>query len=490
MVAVPEVLQRERVHVVPRRGAVEHVGLEHGVELDPGQRDAGAGEHAHVVLEVLADLRRPLGLEDRAELLQHPLACELVGRARIVVAEGDVGGMPGLDCERDAHELRAHVVEAGGLGVERDCRGGFESLEPDVEGRLVQHRLVLGRRGFVGRVAARVEKLAEPGPELEVAVERLERVRVRLGKLQAERADIELHVAPDRDQLLRKRYLIEARPEVLAHLPLDPVGVRDEVLEGPVLGEPPAGCLRPDLRDPGHVVDRVADQGEVVDDGLRRHAELGPDPARVEDRTVHGVDHGDVIVDELGHVLVAGGDEHVEPGLPALLGERADDVVRLDAAYLQNREPERADDGVDGLDLRAQLRGHGRTVRLVLRVPVVAERLALGVEDDRRQLGPNLRLEPLQHVGHAVRGTGRLALGVRERRHRVKRAIQVGGAVHEDEAAAGFGHGTFTCSSPGAGDGAVGVSIAPDARRSRAAGPPRSATVAVVIRLRPGSAPR
>ena len=441
--AVPEVLERERVHVVPRRGAVEHVGLQHGVELDSGQVNAGPGEHAHVVLQVLADLGRAFRFEDRAELPEHHLGRELGRRARVVVPEGNVGGTPGLDRERHPDQVRAHVVEARGLGVERDRVRRAEALDPGVEGGFVEHRLVLGGGGLRRCVVARVEELAEPGPELELPVEGLQRLRVRLDELQVERTDLQGHVAEDRDQFLRERYLRKAAPQVLPDLALDLVRMRDDVLERPVLGEPLRSGLGPDLGDSGHVVHRIADEREVVDDGLRRHPELGRDAGRVEHRIVQVVDHGDVLAHELSHVLVPGAHQHIELPRPGLLGEGADDVVRLHSPHHQHREPERAHDGVDGLDLGAQLHGHGRTVGLVLRVEVVAERLALRVEDHRRELGLHLRLQPFEHVRHAVRGAGRLPLGVGEGGHRVERAIQVRGAVHQDETAARRGHGSF-----------------------------------------------
>ena len=298
--AMPEVLQRQRIHVVAGGGAVEHVGFEHGVERGPGERDPGARKHAHVVLEVLADLRRPFGFQDRAQLREHRLARDLVRRPRVVVPEGDVGGVPGRDGERHPHQLRPHVVEARGLGVEGDLRGGPQALDPGVEGGFVEHRLVLGLQGLDRRPAVRAEQLPEPGLELQLPVERLQRLHVRLAERQIEGTGIEGHVAADRHQLLRERDAVDARPQVLPHLALDLAGMGDEGVERAVLRQPLRRGLRPHLRDPGDVVHRIADQRQVIDDGLRRHAELGLHPGRVEDRPVHGVDHGDPIVHELG----------------------------------------------------------------------------------------------------------------------------------------------------------------------------------------------
>src|SRR5699024_11191595 len=54
--AAAEVLVGQRVHVVARGGAVEHVGGQHGVVVDAGQLDAVPAQHVEVVFQVLADL--------------------------------------------------------------------------------------------------------------------------------------------------------------------------------------------------------------------------------------------------------------------------------------------------------------------------------------------------------------------------------------------------------------------------------------------------
>ena len=56
------------------------------------------------------------------------------------------------------------------------------------------------------------------------------------------------------------------------------------------------------------------------------------------------------------------------PAAAALLRQRADDVVGLDALDAQQRQPERLDRLDQRLDLRAQVVRHRRAVRLVLGV--------------------------------------------------------------------------------------------------------------------------
>ena len=89
-----------------------------------------------------------------------------------------------------------------------------------------------------------------------------------------------------------------------------------------MFGQPLDGRLGSDLVHAGHIVDRVADQHQVIDDALRRHAELVVHPGNVEHLAAHGVDQRDVRVDQLRQVLVARGDDGVDafarwPAAPA-----------------------------------------------------------------------------------------------------------------------------------------------------------------------------
>ena len=137
-------------------------------------------------------LARPAsGFEERAKRAEHPLLVELLGRAGIAVGEGNVRPFAGRDREGDPDDARIDVVEAGGLGVERDEVRRADALHPPLEGLLGQHRLVRrlalggGRRVFRGAglpaLFRPVQELAEQRAELEPAIERLEGGTVRPG---------------------------------------------------------------------------------------------------------------------------------------------------------------------------------------------------------------------------------------------------------------------------------------------------------------------
>ena len=122
-----EVELRAGIHVVARRGRVQHVGLEHRVVAHAGEFDAAALQHVCVVLQVMADLPALRVLEQRLQPRERRRPVELVRRAGVVVRERQVGGLAGLDAERDADDLGFHVVEAGGLGVEGEEVGGLRA---------------------------------------------------------------------------------------------------------------------------------------------------------------------------------------------------------------------------------------------------------------------------------------------------------------------------------------------------------------------------
>ena len=60
-----QIFQCETVHVVSRAGRVQHVGLQHGVELDTGQAYTVIGQHIGIVFEVLPEFGDTFILKQR-----------------------------------------------------------------------------------------------------------------------------------------------------------------------------------------------------------------------------------------------------------------------------------------------------------------------------------------------------------------------------------------------------------------------------------------
>ncbi|MNT37499.1 hypothetical protein D3C72_1736380 [compost metagenome] len=138
-------------------------------------------------------------------------------------------------------------------------------------------------------------------------------------------------------------------------------------------------------------------------------------------------------VDQLGHVLVAGGNHHRALGRGARARQGADHVVGLHPLDAQQRQAEGLDAGVQRLDLHAQVVRHRWAVRLVVLEQLVAEGRPLGVEHHREGAVRVLAAQRQQHVQHALHRTGGQAVRGVQRRQGVEGAVQVGGTVHQDE---------------------------------------------------------
>ena len=61
--------------------------------------------------------------------MQDFLAIQLLRRTRVVMGQGDIGGLPTRHGNRDAHEPRCHVVQAGRFGVEGEQAGLLQALQ-------------------------------------------------------------------------------------------------------------------------------------------------------------------------------------------------------------------------------------------------------------------------------------------------------------------------------------------------------------------------
>jgi hypothetical protein len=150
-----EVMCRGRVEVVARRRAVEHVGLEHRVVTDAGELDAVVAQHVCVELEMMPRLGTRGILEQRFQGRERPRAIELRGCAGVVVRERHVGGVPGLDAERNAHDLGTHVVERRRARVDREERRPTQPLEPSLERCIGDDGLVAPRDRIATRAGRR-----------------------------------------------------------------------------------------------------------------------------------------------------------------------------------------------------------------------------------------------------------------------------------------------------------------------------------------------
>ena len=267
--------------------------------------------------------------------------------------------------------------------------------------------------------------VAQPAPEFETLEQRGQRVLARRRRREVGGPDRQRAVGLDREQPPALRQPLARGAQVLADDTADLVGVGDDRVEAAVLREPLGGCLRADLRHAGHVVDGVAGQREEVEHLVGAHAELGDDSGFVERLVAHRVDERDAGTHQLREVLVRRRHDAVDALRRRLRRQRPDHVVGLDSVDHQQRPAVRGDELLQRRQLSDEVVGHRRPVRLVLRIPVVAEGPAWRVDDD----GEVIRLAVLHHSAQHRHDPAQRARGLAARRaqvgQRMERAVEI-----------------------------------------------------------------
>ena len=356
------------------------------VALHP-EKPSLAGEPHHVGLLAIEERLLALALVGTLERRAHPLA----GRDRRVECLLGVGA---LERRRQGHASRGH------LGGDRPA-----FAETDEAARHARE----AERGEGARDLGRVE-----GRELGVV-----------------EVEVDRGVGAYGGDLAREQRVVHMGAEVLAHLALDLVGVRDDLVERAVLHDEGGRLLGADAGNAGDVVGGVA--LETVEVGH----ELGPD-AVIEvvhalgghDRDVGdallGRDDLHVVGGQLVHVSVAREEEHLVALVLAATRERAENVIALPALALAHGHVERAEKVLHHGELLVEFGVHGRALRLVLREHLHAdERLAL-VEGADHAIGLERLHELDEHVEEAEERIGRTPVRCAHGLH-----DRVVGAVHE-----------------------------------------------------------
>jgi hypothetical protein len=203
--------------------------------------------------------------------------------------------------------------------------------------------------------------------------------------------------------------------------------------------------LGADARYARHIVDAVAHQRKHVAQLLRRHPELAYHIVRAAPLVLHRVEHVDTGLDELHQILVGADDGDMPARLDRAAGIGCDDVVRLEPALLDAGQRECAGGDADQRELRDEILGRGRPLRLVFVIEVVAEGVRALVQH-HRQMGRPLRLVERigklpQHRRIAIDGADIEALAVGERRQLVIGAEDVSAAIDQIEMILFIGHG-------------------------------------------------
>ena len=290
--------------------------------------------------------------------------------------------------------------------------------------------------------AALLGDAAGDGVELHRLQERDQVLVVRLVHGEVVYGYVERHVLVERHQLLRQPRLLGERGQVLAALGLLDLGcVREQVLKIAVLAKQFRRRLRADARHARHVVGGIADQRLRLDHLLWADAEFFDDLLGTDAAVLHGVVHDDAVADELHQILVGRDNCRRRAGLAGEPRVGGDQVVGFEANLLQVRQLEGTHGVADERELRAQVLGRFRPVRLVFGIHFISEGLFRLVEHHgemgRLVLRLHLGQELPQHVAEAEHGVDLQPVRfARQRRQCVIGAEDVAGAVDQEEVVA------------------------------------------------------
>ena len=151
--AAPQVAQSQAGQPV-RLVHLEHIALQHGVVHIALHLDAVVGEYMAVVLDVLAQLGPAGVLQPGFQAGQHLSPGQLLGRTRVVVGQRHIGGLTRLHRKAHAHDLGAHLIKRGGLGVKRHQICRLNARQPELKSWPIQQGVATQGNGW-GHVAGR-----------------------------------------------------------------------------------------------------------------------------------------------------------------------------------------------------------------------------------------------------------------------------------------------------------------------------------------------
>ena len=246
---------------------------------------------------------------------------------------------------------------------------------------------------------------------------------------------VQIHVGFQRHQLAAGPDLVGKVDQGLAALRLlDLVGMLQKIVEIAIFVDQQGRSFDADPRRAGDVVDTVAGQGLHVDHLVRPDTELFLDLFRADPPVLHRIDHFNAAADQLHKILVGRDDRHPSAGIARLCRKRGDDVVGLEALDLDTGQIEGPRRIADQVELRHQILRRRRSLRLVLGIDVVAEGLALVIENHRhmgRGFGTPLILDHLEdHVAEPADRPHRQSVGLsRQGRQGVISTENVSGTV-------------------------------------------------------------
>ena len=198
--------------------------------------------------------------------------------------------------------------------------------------------------------------------------------------------------------------------------------------------------LLTDALHAGNIVRRIAHEPHDLHDARRLHAETFAAFRFAEPLVFHRIVDAHVGRQELEHVLIASNDDDVEAGLFRLVGERADQIVRLVAGLPDGGNVEGLHHAMDVRNLSAHAFRHRRPLCFVCLELRMAQCRTLFVKRHHETIRLPLTKNLQQRRRKTEDGVGLEAFGIIQSRQGEERTIDIGAPVDQVERlAAGLG---------------------------------------------------
>ena len=274
---------------------------------------------------------------------------------------------------------------------QRLLRGKLPQIFAEFD-RACELRVVRLRGGFRIRRRGRGHgfrtQLSEQGIETEFAVQRCKSGAIGFAALQRVQIQFQRHIDGNRRELLGHHHLLALLLERFAiTLVRDFIGMIQRLLHAAIFLDQLGRAFFADPLRARNVVDGIAQQRHQIDYSFGWNTENFFHFFFVDDDVCFCAarsrpQRSNVFPDKLHHVLVVADDQHLELFLRGLHRQRANNVVGLVTLKLQDRQAHRFAQLSNVGNLHGEVVGHRRALRFVLFKQLVAERRALGVEND------------------------------------------------------------------------------------------------------------
>ena len=257
---------------------------------------------------------------------------------------------------------------------------------------------------------------------------------IRLLPLQLLEVDVvDRQVALDAREVARHEGLVPILLQLLALRRLQLVEVFVDPFQRSKLSDQRFRALLTDTRNTRDVVDGIAPDGHDVDDFVWRQSKRLRHSVCVVKYLPACVKQLDAVADELEKILIGGGQNDVVPAVVGNAGQRAEQIVRLPVLDTDHRNAKALEHLVDKRQLDGKIVRHGPAILLVVGKGLVPRLGAADVEGHGNAVRLEVLQQLLQRLSETVNSIRGQARGVRQIADREIRAIDVVGAVDEEQ---------------------------------------------------------